>query len=73
MENVWCAEDPPQALTDAKKGKPAKASDCKNPVEKEYLLGREMGVRGTPAIFLESGRALPGYLTPDELLSVLDR
>ncbi len=73
MENVWCAEDPPQALTDAKNGRPAKASDCKNPVEKEYLLGKKMGVRGTPAIFLESGRALPGYMTPDELLSVLDR
>ena len=73
MENVWCAENPPQALTDAKNGRPAKASDCKNPVEKEYLLGKEMGVRGTPAIFLESGQALPGYMTPDELLSVLDR
>ncbi len=73
MENVWCADNPPQALTDAKNGRPAKASDCKNPVEKEYLLGKVMGVRGTPAIFLESGRALPGYMTPDELLSVLDR
>ena len=73
MENVWCAENPPQALTDAKNGRPAKASDCKNPVEKEYLLGKVMGVRGTPAIILESGRALPGYMTPDELLSALDR
>ena len=73
MENVWCADNPPQALTDAKNGRPAKASDCKNPVEKEYLLGKVMGVRGTPAIFLESGRALPGYMTPDELLSALDR
>lgn len=73
MANVWCAEDRPQALTDAKNGKPAKASNCKNPVEKEYLLGKQMGVRGTPAIFLESGRALPGYMPPDELLGVLGR
>ena len=60
MANIWCAEDRPQALTDAKNGKPAKASDCKNPVEEQHVLGRKMGVRGTPAIFLESGRALPG-------------
>jgi len=73
MENVWCADNPPQALTDAKNGRPAKTSDCKNPVEKEYLLGKEMGVRGTPAIFLENGQAVPGYMTPEELLSVLDR
>ncbi len=73
MMNIWCAEDRPQALTDAKNGKPAKASDCENPVEKQHALGRKFGVRGTPAIFLESGRAVPGYMTPDELLGVLGR
>ncbi len=73
MMNIWCAEDRPQALTDAKNGKPAKASDCENPVEKQHALGRTFGVRGTPAIFLESGRAVPGYMTPDELLGVLGR
>lgn len=73
MINVWCAEDRPQALTDAKNGRPAKASDCKNPVAHQHALGREMGVRGTPAIFLESGRAVPGYMPPDELLRVLGR
>jgi thiol:disulfide interchange protein DsbC len=73
MENIWCAEDRPQALTDAKKGRPAKASKCDNPVANQYALGKKMGVRGTPAIFLESGRALPGYLPPDELLKALGR
>ncbi len=73
MVNVWCAEDRPQALTDAKNGRPAEASDCKNPVAHQHALGREMGVRGTPAIFLESGRAVPGYMPPDELLRVLGR
>ncbi len=73
MINVWCAGDRPQALTDAKNGRPAKASDCENPVAHQHALGREMGVRGTPAIFLESGRAVPGYMPPDELLRVLGR
>ena len=73
MTNIWCAEDRPQALTEAKNGKPAKASDCKNPVERQHALGRKFGVRGTPAIFLESGRALSGYMPPDELLGILGR
>lgn len=73
MANIWCAEDRPQALTDAKNGKPAKTSNCKNPVEEQHVLGKKMGVRGTPAIFLESGRALPGYMPPDDLLRALGR
>jgi thiol:disulfide interchange protein DsbC len=73
MTYIWCAEDRPQALTDAKNGRPAKASNCENPVANQHALGKKMGVRGTPAIFLESGRALPGYLPPDELLKALGR
>ncbi|RKZ49735.1 MAG: DsbC family protein [Gammaproteobacteria bacterium] len=73
MENIWCAEDRPQALTDAKNGRPAKASKCDNPVANQYALGKKMGVRGTPAIFLEDGQALPGYMPPAELLKALDR
>lgn len=73
MANIWCSEDRPQALTDAKNGIPAKVNNCKNPVEQQHALGKKIGVRGTPAIFLEDGRALPGYVTPAELLGVLGR
>ncbi len=73
MVNVWCAKDRPQALTDAKNGKLAKANDCKNPVTHQHALGKAMGVRGTPALFLESGHMIAGYVTPDELLSALGR
>ena len=34
-------------------------------------LGQELGVRGTPAIVLESGKMLPGYQTADELIATL--
>lgn len=73
MEDVWCAEDRQQALTDAKAGRLVKTSECKNPVENQYALGRKLGVRGTPAIFLENGRALSGYMPPDELLREIGR
>ncbi len=73
MVNIWCAEDRPQSLTEAKNGKPAKAGNCKNPVAKQHALGQGMGMTGTPAIFLESGRALSGYMPPDELLREIGR
>ncbi len=76
MVDVWCAEDRSQALTDAKNGMPAIVRtrvNCNSPVAKQHALGRKLGVRGTPAIFLENGRALSGYMPPDELLRELGR
>ena len=37
-----------------------------------YEAGRAIGVRGTPAIVLESGEMIPGYVEPEELLDRLD-
>ncbi len=73
MGDIWCAEDRQQALTDAKSGRSVEANNCKNPVENQHALGQELGVRGTPAIFLENGRALSGYMPPEELLRELGR
>ena len=67
MGDVWCAKDRQEALTIAKtRGKVEKA-ECNHPIAKQYELGRKLGVRGTPAIYLQSGKMLPGYLPPDEL------
>jgi len=68
MESIWCAEDRPQAFSDAMIGLGVKPVDCENPVNRHFALGQAMGVRGTPAIFTEDGRYLPGYLPPTELL-----
>ncbi|MCG8325181.1 MAG: DsbC family protein [Thiotrichales bacterium] len=73
LQAVWCSKDRNQAMTDAKAGKETKAKSCDNPVASHYELGQTLGVRGTPAIFFEDGRTVPGYFPPAELLSVLDR
>lgn len=67
MENVWCAVDRNDALTGAKRGKKIKAEQCDSPVSSHYALGQVMGVKGTPAIYLENGRQVGGYLPPAEL------
>jgi len=62
MASVWCADDPREALTDAKSGFGVDPRSCQNPVKQHYDMGRRVGVNGTPAIFLEDGSMLPGYV-----------
>jgi thiol:disulfide interchange protein DsbC len=72
-EKVWCAEDRSTALTDAKLGGHVPEESCDSaPVESHYDLGNLVGVRGTPAVFSADGQQLGGYLTPDELLKLLE-
>ena len=67
-EQVACAKDPRVALTRAKLGEILKDKACQpNPVAQHYKIGREFAVQGTPAIILESGELIGGYLDPAEL------
>ena len=72
-EEVWCSTNRGEALTRAKRGEAISApKTCANsPVAREYELGQDIGVRGTPAILLENGEMLPGYLPPQELAAHL--
>lgn len=66
-EAVWCAEDQQAALTAAKQGQAIENQSCENPVKDQYQLGRAVGVTGTPAIVLEDGHMIRGYMPADEL------
>ena len=72
MVSVWCARDPHQAMTDAKAGIEIAVAKCDNPVRDQYEAGKAIGVTGTPAIVLESGELIPGYVPPEELADRLD-
>jgi len=71
--SVWCAKNRNQAMDQAKLGKDMERKSCTNPVAKEYQLGQELGVNGTPSIVLADGEILPGYAPPDKLASMLDK
>lgn len=71
MVTAWCSSDPRDAITRLKRGEQLPAQTCENPVADEYELGRSVGVRGTPALVLESGEMLPGYVPADELAAYL--
>jgi len=73
MESVWCSKDRKTAITQAKAGSDVKAQNCgATPVAKQYELGEQLGVRGTPAIFTTSGDYIGGYLPPQQLVQQLD-
>lgn len=72
MQAVWCAKDPLQAMTDAKKGENVKAATCDIKIEDQYRLGMAFGINGTPALILKDGTLVPGYQEPKDLLKTLE-
>lgn len=73
-EQVWCSDNRNEALTRAKLDQPLQAKPCaNNPVARDYALGRDFGVQGTPSIVTPSGELIGGYLPPGELLQELKK
>jgi thiol:disulfide interchange protein DsbC len=71
-EQVWCSSNRNEALTRAKLGETLEVKVCANtPVAREYELGQEFGLDGTPAIVLSNGDMLPGYVSPADLAQEL--
>lgn len=71
-DKVWCAADRNAALTRAKLGGQVPDEECaRTPVAEHFDLGHDVGVRGTPAVFTESGEQIGGYLAPDRLAEAL--
>jgi thiol:disulfide interchange protein DsbC len=72
-DQVWCAPNHNQALTRAKLGgEIPDGPSCATPVESHYALGQRIGVRGTPAVFSDTGELIGGYLPPADLAKILD-
>ena len=70
-ESVWCADDRRKALDIAKAGGHIEEKTCDNPLDKQMKTARLLGVRGTPAIILEDGEMLPGYVPAKTLVEEL--
>jgi len=71
--NVWCADDPKKAMTAAKNRQVLPDRSCKNSLDKHYQLSQQFGLSGTPAIVLDNGTLVGGYMPPAQLLQVLQQ
>ena len=69
---AWCSSNRRAALTAIKAGENLEPIDCEdNPVARQYELGQQIGVSGTPSIITSSGQMLPGYVPAAQLAAQL--
>ena len=72
-EQVWCSTDP-RGLRSPRRNSGKSLPDKirpNNPVAKEYELGQEFNLQGTPTIILGDGELVGGYLPPADLAAEL--
>lgn len=68
IASAWCASDKQDALTKLKNRQEIPENVCEgNPIDSQYSLGREIGLSGTPALILEDGELIAGFLEPEAL------
>lgn len=76
LQAALCAKNATSAMDSAfaakGKGAPAAMCDRRSTISKVLALSDKLGVQGTPAIFMESGEQIGGYLPPGEILKRLD-
>ena len=78
MATIWGADDPQAAMHNGKVKRefPEKSKDFakyQEIIKEHYALGRELGISGTPAIFLPNGEMVGGYLPPEQMLQRLQQ
>ena len=67
LTSIWCADDPLEAMNQAKARRSVPNKTCKNPIDQQYALGQAVGVQGTPTIVLANGQIIPGYQPAKQL------
>lgn len=72
-EEVWCAADRKNALTMAKLDREFASASCDaSIIQDHYVIGKDVGLNGTPAIVFPDGTLVSGYMTPDQLTAALE-
>ena len=62
LVSAWCSADKVDALEDLFAGDILDdISNCENPIARNFDYAGSLSVEGTPTIFLEDGRIIPGY------------
>lgn len=72
LQSVWCADDQQQAMTVAKTGGQVPPATCENPIESHMAIARQVGLRGTPLIYLDNGTKIPGYQPAAQLIQQIE-
>jgi thiol:disulfide interchange protein DsbC len=72
LRSVWCSDNQQAAMDKAKIDREFGTDTCDDPLVEHMKLVRTFGITGTPAIILESGRLLSGFVRDnDEFLKMI--
>lgn len=72
IATVWCSDDPKSMLPAMQRGGEIDIADCDDSaVLRQFALGNQLGVTGTPAIVFEDGQLFSGYKSADEIIELL--
>ncbi len=72
LMSVWCADDQQSAMTAAKRGQGVEEKTCETPIEKHIALAQQVGLRGTPLIYVDSGEIISGYRPADAIIKSME-
>lgn len=72
LESVWCADNPQEAMDNAKAGGEIDPKSCSNPIEQHVGLAERVGLRGTPLIYTDSGDKIPGYREASDIAGMVN-
>ena len=70
-EAIYRPEKTVKNITSTAVAKKDETPACAKLVQDQFELGVSMGVNGTPALFLEDGRAIPGYRPAADLGQIM--
>ena len=74
LVSAWCSADKIDALEDLFSGDILDdASNCENPIARNFDFAGSLSVEGTPTIFLEDGRIIPGYQNYENILAFINK
>ena len=74
LVSAWCSADKVDALEDLFSGDILDdVSNCENPIARNFDYAGLLSVEGTPTIFLEDGRIIPGYQNYKNILAFINK
>lgn len=74
LVSAWCSDDRIEALEDLFAGEILDDNtNCENPIAKNFDYAGLLSVEGTPTIFLEDGRTIPGYQNYKNILAFINK
>ncbi len=74
LVSAWCSEDKLESFENLFSGDIiSDSTGCSNPIDNNFEYATLLSVEGTPTIFLEDGRVIPGYQNYKNIIAFINK